>query len=83
MMASPIEVPKVSKTLVKTASRYMARLQRGEKIMRDSRGQLQWADGKPLGEKTVRWMLGEGQIAELDTDLFGDRHRGQTLGLPS
>lgn len=72
---------KVSKTLLKTAARYLNRMERGERIMRDSCGRLWWADGKPVGVKTVQYMLAERQIQELDTDLFGDRHGGQTIGL--
>lgn len=75
------EPKKVSKTLLKTADRYLSRMRKGERIMRDSRGALQWASGKPVGAKTVQYLLGEGQISELDTDLFGERSRGQTIGL--
>jgi hypothetical protein len=77
------EKPKISKGILKTAERYVARMLRGEKIMRDARGQLQWSDGRKVGAKTVQFLLSEGRIAELDTDLFGDFSRGQTLGLPS
>lgn len=49
--------------------------------MRDANGRLQWASGKPVGNKTVNHMLETGQLRELDTDLFGDRSRGQTLGV--
>jgi hypothetical protein len=77
------EAPKVSKNILKTADRYLSRMKRGEKILRDSRGQLQWASGKPVGSKTIQHLLSEGRISELDTDLFGDRSRGQTLGLAS
>lgn len=71
----------VSKALLKTAARYLNRLRSGERIMRDANGRLQWASGKSVGPKTVRHMLTVGQIEELDTDLFGERSRGQTLGL--
>ena len=71
----------VSKTVLKTATRYLNRIRAGEHIMRDAGGRLQWASGKSVGQKTVRYMLGAGLIFELDTDLFGDRSRGQTLGL--
>lgn len=82
-MTDTDEPKKVSKSILKTADRYLARMRKGERIMRDSRGILQWASGKPVGAKTVRHMLSEGMIAELDTDLFGNRSRGQTIGLAS
>lgn len=72
---------KVSKTLLKTAARYLARLRAGERIMRDAHGRMQWADGRSVGRKTVSHMINEGTLQELDTDLFGDRSRGQTLGV--
>ena len=71
----------MSKTLLKTASRYLVRLRKGEMIMRDASNRLQWASGAPVGPKTVRHMLVTGEIAELDTDLFGDPSHGQTLGV--
>lgn len=71
----------VSATITKTASRYLARMQRGERILRDATGRLQWADGRNVGGKTVRLMLEAGIIRPLDTDLFGDYSRGQTIGL--
>lgn len=49
--------------------------------MRDANGRLYWTCGKPVGPKTVGHMLTVGQIEELDTDLFGERSRGQTLGI--
>jgi hypothetical protein len=72
---------KVTKSTLRTAARYLARLRTGERIMRDANGRLQWASGRPVGAKTVRHMLNAGEIAELDTDLFGDPSRGQTLGI--
>lgn len=48
--------------------------------MRDASGRMQWASGRSAAANTVRYMLETGQIFELDTDLFGDRHRGQTIG---
>lgn len=72
---------KVSKTLTKTAQKYLSRMAGGERILRDANGKLQWASGKRVGAKTVAYLMGEGQICELDTDLFGDFSRGQTLGL--
>jgi hypothetical protein len=42
---------------------------------------MQWADGRTVGRKTVAHMINEGTLQELDTDLFGDRSRGQTLGV--
>ena len=71
---------KVSKTLVKTAQRYLRRVLQGERIMRDASGRLQWASGKPVGPKTVRYMLEQGDLQELDTDLFEEFSRGQTIG---
>ena len=69
--------------MLRTAQRYLARMNRGERILRDANGRLQWASGKPVGRKTVLHMLDAGQIRELDTDLFGDPSRGQTLGVPN
>jgi hypothetical protein len=73
----------VSKTILKAAERYAQRMKRGELIMRDSAGRVQWADGKPVGEKSLQYMLAQGLARELDTDLFGDAHRGQTIGMAS
>ena len=72
---------KVSKTLLKTAPRNLARLRAGERNMRDAHGRMRWADGRTVGRKTVAHMINEGTLQELDTDLFGDRSRGQTLGV--
>lgn len=74
---------KVSKTTIKTAEKYIARMKAGERMMRDSRGIVQWADGKSVGPVTLAYMMKERLIRELDTDLFGNPHRGQTLGLES
>lgn len=71
---------KVAKSTVKAALRYRERLSRGDVIMRDAAGRMQWASGKSVAPRTVRYMLDQGQIFELDTDLFGDRSRGQTIG---
>lgn len=49
--------------------------------MRDAHGRMQWADGRSVGRKTVSHMINEGTLQELDTDLFGDRSRGQALGV--
>lgn len=70
----------VSKAILKTADRYLSRMNRGERILRDSCGRVQWADGKPVGGKTLQYLLDQGLARELDTDLFGDPHRGQTIG---
>lgn len=75
------EQPKASKAITKTADKYLARIRKGERILRDAGGKLQWSSGKPVGAKTVLHMLSCGQIRELDTDLFGDFSRGQTLGV--
>lgn len=48
--------------------------------MRDANGRMQWASGAPVGRRTVHHMLETGAIAELDTDLFGAREWGQTIG---
>jgi len=53
----------------------------GGKIMRDAGGKMQWTDGKSVGQATVTYMLQNGLLQELDTDLFGDKSRGQTLGI--
>lgn len=71
----------VTKTLRKTAARYLARVRAGELIMRDAAGRLQWACGKPVGRKTVQHMIETGQLHQLDTDIFGDFDRGQSIGL--
>lgn len=68
-------------SFLKTSKRYLDRLHKGDRIMRDSTGAMRWSSGKSVGAKTIRHMLDQGQIRELDTDLFGDRSRGQTLGL--
>lgn len=70
-----------SKRILKTAERYIARLQSGERLMRDSRGRIQWADGRNVGPSTLAYMMDNGIIKSLDTDLFGDPKRGQTIGL--
>lgn len=72
----------VSKRTLKTADRYLERLRNGEKLMRDSAGRILWASGEGVGNITLRFMLEQGLVKELDTDLFGERSRGQTLGLP-
>jgi hypothetical protein len=53
---------------------------KGERIMRDANGRLQWASGKPVGGKTISYLMEMGLVIQLDTDLFGDPSRGQTLG---
>lgn len=72
---------KVSKRTLKTADRYIDRMRKGEKLMRDSNGRIQWADGKNVGPVTLKYMMDEKIIKPLDTDLFGDPTRGQTIGL--
>jgi len=72
---------KVSKTTLKTASKYIERMKRGEKIIRDSAGRIQWGSGRPVGRKTLTFMMEHGLVGPLDTDLFGDPSRGQTIGL--
>jgi hypothetical protein len=74
---------KISPSVLKTSARYLDKMRKGARILRDANGRLQWADGKHVGAKTVQFMLSEGQIAELDTDLFGDRSHGQTIGAVS
>jgi hypothetical protein len=82
-MAETCEAPKISKGILKTADRYLNKMRGGEKIMRDACGKLQWASGRPVGAKTVGYLMEEGKIVPLDTDLFGDLSRGQTIGIPS
>lgn len=77
---SPPPPLKVTKSTIKAAARYRDRLARGDVIMRDANGRMQWASGKSAAPRTVRYMLDIGQLFELDTDLFGDRSRGQTIG---
>lgn len=74
--------PATSKSILRAADRYQARLARGERIMRLADGRLQWASGQSVGRKTVRHMMDNGLLAQLDSDLFGDPSRGQTLGPP-
>ena len=75
---------KVSRATLKAAARYERRLRAGERIMRDAAGRLHWSGGagSPPSLKTVRHMLETGTVAELDTDLFGLRLWGQTIGQP-
>lgn len=73
--------PKVSKSILKTSARYLARLQSGERMMRDANGKIQWASGKAVGGRTIAYMMDNNLIQPLDTDLFGNPHRGQTLGV--
>lgn len=70
-----------SKTTLKTAEKYLARMRAGEKMMRDSRGRIQWADGRNVGGVTLNYLMSQGLIKPLDTDLFGDSTRGQTIGI--
>ena len=70
-----------SKTTLKTAERYLDRMRKGEKMMRDSRGRIQWADGRNVGGVTLGYLMKEGLIRPLDADLFGDTTRGQTIGI--
>ena len=72
---------KASKTILKTAARYVARISAGERIMRDASGRLQWASGNAVGLRTVEYMLQTDQLQQLDADLFGSRAHGQTLGV--
>ena len=67
----------------RTSDRYLRRLGNGERIMRTAAGKIQWSSGGKISRKTVDWMLQEGMIAPLDCDLFGNPHRGQTIGLPA
>ena len=70
------------KRTINTADRYINRLRKGERIMRTSAGKIMWDNGKRISLATVDYMLTEGMIVQLDTDLFGDLSRGQTIGLP-
>lgn len=49
--------------------------------MRGASGRICWASGGSVAIGTVRHMLDTGTLVELDTDLFGNPHRGQTLGV--
>jgi len=75
------EEKKVSKTTLKTAEKYHTRMRNGEKMMRDSRGRIQWADGRGVGYVTYNYLVANKMIRPLDTDLFGDSTRGQTIGI--
>lgn len=73
--------PSVSRATLRAAARYRQRIARGERILRDAAGHMHWAaTGRPAAQRTVRFMLDHAQIFELDTDLFGDRAFGQTIG---
>lgn len=76
-----MEEKKISKSTLKTAGRYIARMRNGEKMMRDSRGKVQWADGRNVGPVTLAYLMDNRLIKPLDADLFGDTTRGQTIGL--
>lgn len=73
---------KIPKGVLKTAARYMGRLEAGKKIIRTSDNRVMWDDGRAVGRRTLAYMLQERMIVPHDTDLFGDPTRGQTLGLP-
>lgn len=73
---------KVSKAITRTAGRYLHRMSKGERIMRDATGRLQWASGRAVGQRTMAYLMEMGLVVQLDTDLFGDPSRGQTLGPP-
>jgi len=77
------EARKIPSGIMKTIDRYVARMVRGEKIMRDANGKLQWSTGKTVGRRSVSIMFEAGMLREVDTDLFGDYSRGQTIGLRS
>lgn len=72
---------KISKSTLNTAARYIARMRKGELMLRDSNGRVQWASGRNVGRVTFEYMMRFGLVHELDADLFGDPSRGQTLGL--
>lgn len=73
--------PPVNRATTRAAARYRLRFANGERILRDANGHMHWAStGRPAASRTVRFMLDAGQIFELDTDLFGDRAFGQTIG---
>lgn len=55
---------------------------KGERIMRDATGCLQWASGRSVGRRTMDYLMEMGLVVQLDTDLFSDPSRGQTLGPP-
>ena len=72
---------KASKTLLRTADRYRRRLAKGDFIIRDASGQMFWqSSGKPAALQTVLHMIASRQLFERDTDIFGDRSHGQTIG---
>lgn len=70
-----------TKTVLRAASRYQARLRAGERVLRDAAGRMQWADGRSVGRRTIEYMLTAGLIHQLDADLFGCPDHGQTLGV--
>lgn len=70
-----------NKTIARAAERYRQRLAKGDFIVRDSAGQMFWQNtGRPAAARTVRFMIEARQLFERDTDIFGDRSHGQTIG---
>jgi len=42
---------------------------------------MRWqGSGRAAATATVRFMIARGELFERDTDIFGDRSRGQTIG---
>lgn len=71
----------ITKATLKAASRYRSRLAAGDFIIRDAAGRMHWhSTGRQAAANTVRFMIERGQLFERDTDIFGDRSRGQTIG---
>ena len=70
-----------TKTVLAAVERYRKHLARGDFIVRDASGQMFWqSSGKPAALQTVRHMIACRQLFERDTDIFGDRSHGQTIG---
>ena len=71
----------VNRSLVRAAARYRQRLAAGDFIIRDASGRMHWhQSGRAAATKTVNFMIESRQLFERDTDIFGDRSRGQTIG---
>lgn len=63
------------------ATSILERLQRGDLLMKDVEGLYRWISGDWVEARTVMQLLDMGVLQHLDTDLFGDKSHGQTIGL--
>jgi hypothetical protein len=63
------------------ANHYLKRLIEGERILRRASGHIQWASGRKISRPALDYLMSIGIAANLDADLFGEKSRGQTIGL--